>query len=221
VSTWLVLWTGFLLGFRHAFDQDHVTAVTHFISLEPDARRSAWFGARWALGHAVTVLTLGSLVLLLHLKFPPAFERAAEVAVGVSLIALAVWRLSQLVRLRGHVHRHAHDAGERHSHPHTHDAGGHVHPWAPTMVGMLHGAAGTVEVFVIIPISMMASPALAYLYIGCFSVGCLLSMSGYGFLAGQFYTRASTAGERLYQGLVVLTSLVGLVLGWLWISRHL
>ena len=41
---------------------DHVSAVTHFISLEPDPLKSAWFGFRWAIGHAVTVLR-GELLL--------------------------------------------------------------------------------------------------------------------------------------------------------------
>ena len=71
----LLLLTAVVLGMRHAFDRDHVAAVTHFISLEPEPLKSAWFGFRWALGHAVTVLALGSLILILHLKFDPAFER--------------------------------------------------------------------------------------------------------------------------------------------------
>ena len=37
-------------------------------------------------GHAVTVLLLGSLILILHLKFDPAFQRYAELAVGFTLV---------------------------------------------------------------------------------------------------------------------------------------
>ena len=106
-----------MLGLRHAFDRDHVAAVTHFISLEPNPVRSAWFGFRWAPGHAVTVLALGSLVLRLHLTFDPAFERYAELAVGVTLIVLGLWRLALLWQERRHVHRHGHRATE-HTHPH-------------------------------------------------------------------------------------------------------
>ena len=83
----LLLLTGLVLGMRHAFDRDHVAAVTHFISLEPDPMKSAWFGFRWALGHALTVLALGSLILLLHLKLDPAFERYAELAVGITPVS--------------------------------------------------------------------------------------------------------------------------------------
>ncbi len=62
-QTVLLLLTGLALGLRHAFDRDHITAVTHFISLEPDPIKSAWFGFRWAIGHAVTVLFLFSKLL--------------------------------------------------------------------------------------------------------------------------------------------------------------
>lgn len=217
----LLLLTGLVLGLRHAFDRDHVAAVTHFISLEPDPVKSAWFGFRWAIGHALTVLLLGSGILLLHLKFDPSFERYAEMAVGVTLIALGLWRLVLLLRERRHTHRHAH-RHLAHLHPHSHAPGReHVHRFAPTLVGMVHGASGTLELFILIPISLISSTWLAYLYIGLFSLGCAATMSTYGYLAGRFYRRSSEAGQRIYRALVVLTSGSGLVLGVVWILKNL
>lgn len=217
----LLLLTGLILGMRHAFDRDHVTAVTHFISLEPDPMKSAWFGFRWALGHAVTVLFLGSMILLLHLKFDPSFERYAELAVGVTLVALGIWRLLLLVQERQHAHRHAH-RGKEHIHPHSHEPGReHVHRFAPTLVGMVHGASGTAELFVLIPITLITTTWLAYLYIGLFSVGCAMTMSGYGYVVGRFYRRANQTGQRIYRALVILTSSSGLILGLVWILKTL
>ncbi|MBI3614973.1 MAG: hypothetical protein HY211_00475 [Candidatus Omnitrophica bacterium] len=216
----LLLLTGLVLGIRHAFDRDHVAAVTHFVSLEPDPLKSAWFGCRWAIGHALTVLILGSLIILFHLKFDPSFERYAELAVGVSLLILGIWRLVLLMQERRHEHRHAHVKTE-HTHLHSHEPGrGHVHWFAPTLVGMVHGASGTVELFVLIPITMMAAAWLAYIYIGLFSLGCAVSMSGYGYLAGRFYHRANQTGRKIYRVLVILTSLSGLVLGVIWILKN-
>jgi len=89
------------------------------------------------------VLALGSLILALHLKLEPAFERYAELAVGITLIALGIWRLILLWQERRHTHRHAHRHTE-HSHTHSHEPGrAHVHRFAPTLIGMVHGAAGT------------------------------------------------------------------------------
>ncbi len=217
----LLLLTGLILGMRHAFDRDHVAAVTHFISLEPDPFRSAWFGFRWAIGHAVTVLALGSLILILHLKLDPAFERYAELAVGITLIALGIWRLGLLWQERRHTHRHAHRT-KQHAHAHSHAPGReHVHRFAPTLVGMVHGASGTAEVFVLIPITLISTTWLAYLYIGLFSLGCAATMSTYGYVAGRFYRKANQTGQRIYRTLVILTSLSGLILGVMWIVKNL
>ncbi len=217
----LLLLTGLVLGMRHAFDRDHITAVTHFISLEPDPIKSAWFGFRWAVGHSVAVLLLGSLILLLHLKFDPAFERYAELAVGITLVALGIWRLALLAQERRHAHRHAH-RGTEHTHVHSHQPGReHVHRFAPTLVGMVHGASGTAEVFVLIPITLISTTWMAYLYIGLFSLGCAITMSGYGYVVGRFYRRANETGQRIYRTLVILTSTSGLVLGMVWILKSL
>ena len=189
--------------------------------MEPDPIKSAWFGCRWAIGHATSVLILGSLIVLFHLKFDPSFERYAELAVGVSLLILGAWRLVLLLQERRHEHRHIHGA-TKHTHSHSHEPGkGHVHWFAPTLVGMVHGASGTVEIFVLIPLTMMVTAWLAYTYIGLFSLGCAVSMSGYGYLAGRFYHRATQTGRRIYRMLVVLTSSSGIVLGIVWILKNL
>jgi len=217
----LLLLTGFVLGMRHAFDRDHLTAVTHFISLEPDPIKSAWFGCRWAIGHAMTVLCLGSLIVLLHLKFDPAFERYAELAVGVTLIVLGIWRLVLLIREKKQTPLHAHQK-PLHTHHHSLKPGSeHVHRFAPTLVGMIHGASGTAELFVLIPITLISTTWLAYLYIGLFSLGCAVTMSGYGYWMGRFYHRISERGQQIYRILVVLTSTAGLALGVVWIIKNL
>ena len=221
LQPFLLLLTGLVLGMRHAFDRDHIAAVTHFISLEPDPVKSAWFGFRWAMGHALTVLALGSLILVLHLKFDPSFERYAELAVGITLIVLGLWRLALLAQERRHAHPHAHYRTQ-HAHLHSHEPGRtHVHRFAPTLVGMVHGASGTAEVFVLLPITLITTTWLAYLYIGLFSAGCALTMSTYGYVVGRFYRRANITGQRIYRTLVVLTSMSGLVLGVVWIIKNL
>ncbi|MBI4003421.1 MAG: sulfite exporter TauE/SafE family protein [Candidatus Omnitrophica bacterium] len=215
------MFTGLILGMRHAFDRDHVAAVTHFISLEPDPVKSAWFGFRWALGHAVAVLLLGSMILILQLKLDPAFERYAGLAVGITLIVLGVWRLALLAQERRHTHRHAHRT-KQHAHEHSHQPGReHVHRFAPTLVGIVHGASGTAELFVLIPITLISTTWMAYLYIGLFSLGCAATMSAYGYVAGRFYRRATQTGQRIYRALVIATSVSGLVLGAVWILKNL
>ena len=89
------------------------------------------------------------------------------------------------------------------------------------LVGMVHGASGTAEVFVLLPITLISTTWRAYLYIGLFSLGCAMTMSGYGYVVGRFYRRANQTGQRIYRALVILTSVSGLVLGAIWILRNL
>src|SRR4030067_2918790 len=127
----LILATGFVLGLRHAFDPDHITAVTHFISVQPHPKKGAGFGLRWGLGHAITVLAIGSLLIFLNIKILDGFQKWAEILVGFTLIGLAVWRLTLLAKMKKHVHLHHHE-GETHSHEHSHlFSSEHVHLPAP------------------------------------------------------------------------------------------
>ena len=86
---------------------------------------------------------------------------------------------------------------------------------------MVHGASGTAEVFVLLPITLISTTWLAYLYIGLFSLGCATAMSAYGYVIGRFYRRANQTGQRIYRALVIATSSCGLVLGTIWILRNL
>ena len=221
MKTVLILVTSFVLGLRHALDPDHVTAVTHFISMDPRPRSGALFGFRWSIGHALTVLGVGSLVVLLGLRPPPGFERWAEVTVGITLIALAFFRLALLHKETRHEHEHAHQ-GKIHNHIHNHTEPSHVHPFAPTLVGMIHGAAGTFAVFVLIPISFAGSALLAFGYAAVFSLGCMISMSSYGYLMGRLYGLSAEAEiRRRYRMLVLVTSFAGLLLGIFWIIQNI
>lgn len=218
----LILATGFILGLRHAFDPDHITAVTQFISLQPNPRRGIGFGLRWGLGHAITVLAIGSLIILSNVKISLRFEKWAEILVGVTLITLALWRLKLLYQTQRHTHLHQHDT-EIHSHPHSHlESSEHVHSHAPTLVGMLHGAAGTLAVFVLIPLSFLTSKILAYAYILTFGLGCMLSMGVYGLVMGHFYRKAQAVSlQKVFTYIVIITAFSGLALGIFWVGRNL
>lgn len=216
------LLTGFSLGLLHAFDADHVAALTHFVSVDPRPRRGAAFGFRWGIGHTVTVFLVASALILLtgQVQEGGALERTAELIVGLSLIGLGLWRLWVLLR-RPHTHRHTH-GGIEHEHPHTHIPGsGHVHAHAPTALGLLHGAAGTAGVFALIPASIIPSKPMAFVYILLFCAGTTLAMSAYGFLAGYLYRQTGWRWQQGFRVLVAATALVGITLGMVWISNSL
>jgi ABC-type nickel/cobalt efflux system permease component RcnA len=159
----IVIAVAILLGLRHATDPDHLTAVSTLVAAEDDqsARRAGALGLGWGLGHATTLIGFGLPIILFDSYLPAAVQEAAEVAVGLLIIALAA-RL--LVRWRrGYFHSHPHGPeGDSHSHRHMHEAPHatehppvHRHPHAGGLgrspvqaygIGLVHGMGGSAGV---------------------------------------------------------------------------
>src|SRR6202047_1106114 len=89
---------GFFLGMRHATDPDHVIAVTTIVSRERTMLHAALIGAFWGLGHTVTILAVGSAIILFKLTIPPRLGLSMELSVGLMLILLGVMNLTGLMR---------------------------------------------------------------------------------------------------------------------------
>jgi len=80
----------FALGLAHAFDPDHLAAVSALAAEHPTWRRALRCAAHWALGHGIAVLSLG--LLLLVSPWGGALQGTyADVVVAVSLIVLGLW----------------------------------------------------------------------------------------------------------------------------------
>ncbi len=117
-AIWEVLALGLLLGVRHAFDPDHLVAVTTIASEYRNPLRAIWIGVSWGLGHTTTLLLVGLLLLLLRLSLPEGLVFLFEFLVGMVLIVLGVQTFWGLRRRR--VHAHPHHKTEPHTHFHTH-----------------------------------------------------------------------------------------------------
>src|SRR5260370_3195826 len=89
---------GFFLGMRHATDADHVIAVTTIVSRQRSIREAALIGALWGLGHTITILLVGSAIILFGLVIPPRVGLTMELSVGLMLILLGVLNLSGILR---------------------------------------------------------------------------------------------------------------------------
>jgi len=83
---------------RHATDPDHVVAVTTIVSRERTMLHAVLIGALWGLGHTVTILGVGSAIILFNLTIPPRLGMSMELSVGLMLILLGVLNLTGLMR---------------------------------------------------------------------------------------------------------------------------
>ncbi len=91
------LTTAAVLGFRHGFDYDHIAAITDVVSVQSSKRAAMKLGMVYALGHALTVAGLGSIVILLGISLPAGIDRWAERLVGLTLLLLGIYVLGTLV----------------------------------------------------------------------------------------------------------------------------
>ncbi|MDO8567891.1 MAG: sulfite exporter TauE/SafE family protein [Dehalococcoidales bacterium] len=129
-SLWEILALGLLLGVRHAFDADHLVAVSTIVSEYRNPLRAIWIGVSWGLGHTTTLLLCGAALLFLNLRLPESVSTLMEYLVGGMLILLGVQTLLAFRRRKVHFHSHHHqdDNLETHRHFHSHEkTSEHVH----------------------------------------------------------------------------------------------
>ena len=72
-----------LLGMRHATDADHIVAITTIVNREHGAWGSSRVGLLWGLGHTVTILVVGSAIILLKLAFTARVGLSLEFCVAM------------------------------------------------------------------------------------------------------------------------------------------
>lgn len=178
-STFLAL--GLVLGARHALDADHIAAVTTILSRDPCLRTSGLIGLAWGVGHTVTVVGVGLVLIGFEITIPQPVARALEFAVGLMLVGLGVSLGVRMIREGWHAHGHEHD-GIRHWHLHRHrEPTIHEHDhWMrvsvrPVLVGMCHGLAGTATLALVVA-SAVSSLGGAVLYLVAFGLGSALGM---------------------------------------------
>ena len=95
-----LFWLGAIgLGLAHAFEPDHMAAVSTFVAGRPSPREAALFGFKWAIGHSLSLLFFGTVLYLLKLAVhqPALFASGAlDRFVGLVLLFLGLWMIVQL-----------------------------------------------------------------------------------------------------------------------------
>ena len=165
---------GFLSGFKHAFDPDHVVAVSTLIHREPRLSRALRLGLAWGAGHTVTLMGAALVVGQLRLEFSAEVASYLEIPVAVMLLWLGGWTLSTSIRRLLHLRRHTHD-GVPHYHidPQPHP---HAFPaWRGFSVGLVHGVAGSAALLLLVA-ATLPTLATTILYAFVFGTGSIFGM---------------------------------------------
>jgi high-affinity nickel permease len=180
----VALGIAFVLGLRHASDPDHLVAVTSLVAADGgDTRRATKLGAWWGLGHAGALLAIGIPLIAFKTELPPGIESAAEKAIGLVILLLALRVIFKWVRgdFRASAHAHGDGSHDRRRHLRREGAGEHRHvsvrsPVQAVGIGALHGLAGTGAV-VLLLIAALPTQLESALALAVFAPMSIVSMA--------------------------------------------
>ncbi|HEU4699687.1 MAG TPA: hypothetical protein VFS40_10930 [Gemmatimonadales bacterium] len=228
----LTLATAALVGALHAFEVDHMLAVSTFVSRRPALAAAARFGARWGLGHSLAVLVAGGVLLVTGVRWPERYDALGEMLVGAMLVGLGGWALVSARKLHlhtaeehgGHAHLHLHAGGPAphghgHAHGHAHAHGSdHAHGGV-TLVGLMHGLAGTGGVVALVPVTLLRDTTLGLGYLAAFGVGVTLAMTVFALVAATAMRQATARSLVWGRRVTRLIGVAGMVVGVFWVVR--
>ncbi len=232
---------GFFLGMRHATDPDHVVAVTTIVSRERTLLHATLIGALWGLGHTLTILAVGSAIIVFKLTIPPRLGLSMELCVGLMLILLGLLNLTGILRRAIDWITTRRLGSGAHSHfifgrwmVHTHDEDGEpvlldsisILGWTPQwwkklglfqvlrplVVGVVHGLAGSAAVALLVLTTISrASWAIGYLLI--FGLGTVAGMMLITAAIALPFAYSLQHFVRLNRGLAMASGLVSVAFG--------
>lgn len=200
---------GVLLGMRHALEPDHLAAVTTLMTGERGSTKAAWLGASWGLGHTLTLLLAGALLVALQTEMPAIAAHAIELGVALLLVGFGVRA----------IHQSATGASVRPTHVHGRQATRFpVDRWTlarPLLVGAVHGLAGSGAMTALV-VTTLPTLATRLGYLVLFGVGSTVGMAALSGLLGWPIARLGT--DHLVIRVVSLAvGSVSAALGLVWI----
>ena len=166
-----------VFGLKHALEPDHLAAVSTIAVEHKSLIGSSLVGAVWGLGHTLSLLLAGLVVILLGFDLREEYLTPVEVVVALMLIGLGARALWNLWRERGG--SVSAEQKEALNHPHAnHDHSRGV--WErigvrPLLIGMVHGLAGSAALLLLL-IPVIPSTVLKIVYILVFGAGSIAGM---------------------------------------------
>jgi nitrile hydratase accessory protein len=209
---------GSLLGIRHALEPDHLAAVSTLMTGERSSAKAAWLGACWGLGHTLTLVAAGALMVLFRADMPPLASDVFELAVVALLVGFggrAIYRA-----LRGTPTNPTHSHAKRSPSTSAPDRRWSV-ARRPLVVGAVHGLAGSGAITALV-VTTLPSTMMRIAYLALFGIGSIIGMAALSGLLGwplaRFGGHRATA-RTLSLGVGSVSTALGLMWGYPLIER--
>jgi hypothetical protein len=202
-------------GLVHAFEADHILAVSTIVSQRNKIFPALKDGVFWGLGHTSTIFLTGMVIILFKVNIPESSFSFFEASVGLMLMLVASYRLYLFFKERRQLIVHAHPrehAGEnKHPHLHVHYKNKNLHK-ASYGIGLVHGLAGS-GALVVLVMTQIKTVTGSLLYLILFGFG---SIAGMALVAGIFsipFSKKLIDSKHLRATLVIISSVLCFIYG--------
>lgn len=153
----LAIQLGLVLGLKHAVDADHVCTIASLLRTEGGLKGALKVAALWGLGHSVTFLGVGLVVVGLDVHLPHHLEPAADLLIAALLLWLGVTQW-----------RHADCPVSAAPPP------GRAQ-WRTALLGLVHGLAGSASIS-LLALTTMGTRQSALLFLALFGLATVAGM---------------------------------------------
>ena len=224
---WSLVILGMLIGMQHAFEADHLAAMSTLFSEKASRIDFIKRGAVWGFGHSFSLLVICGIVLFFNLTISPQVEAILELCVGLMVLVLGLNLFLTIKRRSIHAHVHDHDNGQKHLHIHSHETDQSHNPHAakvalktrsnkalvrPFGIGLVHGAAGSGALLVAIALTANTL-ATALWSILIFGVGSIVGMAALSFAVSYPLNIVGNISDRFRRLAMTSVSLFAMVIG--------
>ncbi len=210
ISGFYIILAGFVLGIQHAFDPDHIVAVSNIISDNKNIMRSSFLGISWGIGHTLTLLLAGLLLLVFKLSVPREISLILELLVGLLLVVFGTLTIVNASKARVHSDVHVHGKVR---HLHLHDTDNHVHiDKRPFLLGMIHGFAGSAALMLLV-LGTVGSVFEGLVYIAFFGLGSIFGMLLATTLISLPFVFTARKISGINVAIRIVAGIIGIVLG--------
>lgn len=193
MSLLLVLAIGFVLGIKHALEPDHIIAVSTIASQSKKIWKSSLAGVFWGIGHTLTLLVFGVILILLKNEISEAWAMSLEFLVGIMLVYLGITTIFSWKQTKRHDHT------------------GRATYLKSMLVGIVHGIAGSAAM-VLLTLTTIDAAWQGAIYIIIFGVGTCLGMLLFTtILSIPFVT--SSSSKKVNRLLIRLTGVISTLFG--------
>jgi hypothetical protein len=189
---------GGLLGVRHAFEPDHLAAMTT-LAASPSGdsprrkfRNFTLLGALWGVGHTIGLLSVVMILSLMNATINQDATQVLELVVAIMLVALGI---RAIIKSYAHTTGQAPQVVHRHGDAfHRHAEGYHMHIrqrtvlWRPLLIGSVHGLAGSGAMLVLVATSIDSIIGRC-MYVLMFGIGSTIGMSAITLASGAGFAR--------------------------------